>query len=44
MTAPLFASLPAVGLFAWLMAGWGVFAATVGMLIGWWARGKDRRT
>lgn len=37
----LTASLPALQLFVWLLAGWGVFCATVGMLIGWWARGKD---
>jgi hypothetical protein len=43
VTVHLFASLPAMSVFAWLIAGWGVFAATVGLLIGWWARGKDQR-
>ncbi|MEU5863553.1 hypothetical protein ABZ815_20450 [Nonomuraea sp. NPDC047529] len=43
MNGPLFASLPAMGLFAWLMAGWGVLSATIGLLIGWHARGKGPR-
>ncbi|MET7334318.1 hypothetical protein [Nonomuraea sp. NPDC005650] len=30
-------------LLVWLPAGMGVAGATVGLLLGWWARGKDQR-